>query len=120
MQLRLTARHFELNGDLRELAEEHFGKLDRYFDHIVDCHLTLTKDGYRQVAEGNLKVYGTVITGKVATNDMRASIEKLAQKMEAQLKRYKDKLKTKDQKKLSELKANTARPSAEEEVEEEE
>ena len=103
--MRLTARHFELNGDLKEFAESHFEKLSRYFENIVDGHLILTREGYRQIAEGKLKVYGTVITGKVATNDMHASIEKLAQKMEAQLKRYKDKLKTKDQKKLSLLKA---------------
>ncbi len=118
MQLRITARHFEMNGNLKEFAEEHFGKLDRYFDHIVDCRLILTKDGYRQIAEGNLKVYGTIITGKVATNDMPASIEKLAQKMEAQLKRYKEKLKSKDQKKLTELKEEAGRPAAEEEEEE--
>ena len=115
MQLRITARHFEMNGNLKEFAEEHFTKLDRYFDHIVDCRLTLTKDGYRQIAEGNLKVYGTVITSKVATNDMQASIEKLAGKMETQLKRYKEKLKAKDQKKLSELKAGASRPAPEEE-----
>src|SRR3990172_12497083 len=101
MQLRITARHFEMNGDLKEFAEKYFAKLERYFNHIIDCHLILTKDRYQQVAEGTLKVYGTVITGKVATNDMHASVEKLAEKMEVQLKRYKDKLKTKDQKKLN-------------------
>ena len=115
MQLRITARHFEANGDLKEFAESHFDKLSRYFDHIVDCHLTLTKEGYRQIAEGNLKVYGTVITGKVASNDMYASIEKLVQKMEAQLKRYKEKLKSKDQKTLNALKADAGRKAGEEE-----
>ncbi len=117
MQLRITARHFELNGDMKEFSEKHFSKLDRYFNHIVDCRLTLTKEGYRQIAEANLKVYGTVITGKVFSNDMYASIEKLVQKMEAQLKKYKDRLKTKDQKKLTALKTGGARrpsPDAEE------
>jgi len=117
MQLRITARHFEMNGDMKEFSEKHFSKLDRYFDHIVDCRLTLTKDGYRQIAEGNLKVYGTVITGKVGTSDMYASIEKLAQKMEAQLKRYKEKLKSKDQKTLNALKAGAGRIAAETEEE---
>lgn len=113
MQLRITARHFEMNGDMKEFSEKHFSKLDRYFDHIVDCRLTLTKDGYRRIAEGNLKVYGTLITAKVGTSDMYASIEKLAQKMEAQLKRYKEKLKSKDQKTLNALKAGAGRPAAE-------
>ncbi len=120
MQLRITARHFEMNGDLKEFAEKNFAKLERYFDHIIDCHLILTKDRYQQVAEGTLKVYGTVITGKVATNDMHASVEKLAEKMEVQLKRYKDKLKTKDQKKLGRLKAEAGRAAASEESLEEE
>jgi putative sigma-54 modulation protein len=80
----------------------------------------LTKDRYQQVAEGTLKVYGTVITAKVATNDMHASVEKLADKLETQLKRYKDKLKTKDQKKLSRLKTEAGRAAGAQEVSEDE
>ena len=120
MQLRITARHFEMNGNLKEFAEKNFAKLERYFENIIDCHLILTKDRYQQVAEGTLKVYGTVITAKVATNDMHASVEKLADKLEAQLKRYKDKLKTKDQKKLSRLKTDAGRAAGGNEASEEE
>jgi ribosome hibernation promoting factor len=120
MQLRITARHFDMNGDLKEFAEKNFAKLERYFENIVDCHLILTKDRYQQVAEGTLQVYGTVITSKVATNDMHASIEKLAEKMETQLKRHKDKLKDKDQKKLNQLKTEAGRAAASEESLEEE
>ncbi len=112
MQLRITARHFEMNGDLKEFSEKHFSKLDRYFDHIVDCHLTLTKESYRYTAEANLKVYGAIITGKVTSNDVYASIEKLVPKIEAQLKRYKDRLKSKDQKALNALKAGAGRKAA--------
>lgn len=120
MQLRITARHFEMNGNLKEFAEKNFAKLERYFENIIDCHLILTKDRYQQVAEGTLKVYGTVITAKVATNDMHASVEKLADKLEAQLKRYKDKLKTKDHKKLSQMKEEAGRAAGAEETAEEE
>ena len=119
MQLRITARHFDMNGNLKEFAEKNFAKLERYFENIVDCHLILTKDRYQQVAEGTLKVYGTVITAKVATNDMHASVEKLAEKLETQLKRYKDKLKTKDQKKLNRLKAEAGRAASTDELPEE-
>jgi putative sigma-54 modulation protein len=118
MQLRITARHFDLNGNLKEFAEKNFAKLERYFENIVDCHLILTKDRYQQVAEGTLKVYGTIITAKVATNDMQASIEKVAEKMEKQLKRHKEKLKTKDQKKLNRLKTEAGRAAGTEEEEE--
>ena len=119
MQLRITARHFDMNGNLKEFAEKNFAKLERYFENIIDCHLILTKDRYQQVAEGTLKVYGTAITAKVATNDMHASVEKLADKLEAQLKRYKDKLKTKDQKKLSQLKKEAGRAASGNEAPEE-
>jgi putative sigma-54 modulation protein len=107
-----------MNGNLKEFAEKNFAKLERYFENIVDCHLILTKDRYQQVAEGTLKVYGTIITAKVATNDMQASIEKVAEKMEKQLKRHKEKLKTKDQKKLNRLKTEAGRAAGTEEEEE--
>lgn len=112
MKLRITARHFELNGDMKEFSEKHFSKLERYFDHILDVHLTLTKEGYRYTAEANLKVYGAIMTGKVTSNDVYVSIEKLVPKIEAQLKRYKDRLKSKDQKTLNALKAGSGRRAA--------
>ena len=92
MQIRTTARHFELTDDLKHFAEKHIEKLERYFNHIIDSHLILDMEKSRTTAELKVKVYGTVLTSKHRSFDMYDSVEKVIGKMEGQLKRYKGKL----------------------------
>jgi putative sigma-54 modulation protein len=92
MQIRTTARHFDLTDDLKIFAEKQIGKLERYFNNIIDSHLILEMEKSRMSAELKLKVYGTVLTSKHRSFDMYDSVEKVIDKMEGQLKRYKGKL----------------------------
>lgn len=39
MQIRTTARHFDLTDDLRDFAEKNIEKLGRYFNNINIDHL---------------------------------------------------------------------------------
>jgi putative sigma-54 modulation protein len=122
MQIRTTARHFDLTDDLRDFAEKHVQRLARYFDHIIDSHLILETEKSRKTAELKLKVYGTVLTSKHKSFDMYDSVEKVIDKMEGQLKRYKGKLqdkKVKKAQKTSQLEREAqARGGEEEEMEE--
>ncbi len=121
MQIRTTARHFDLTDDLRDFAEKHIQKLKRYFDHIIDSHLILEMEKSRMSAELKLKVYGTVLTSKHKSFDMYDSVEKVINKMEVQLKRYKGKLKDKSVKraqKTSRTQKEAGERTAEEEIEE--
>jgi putative sigma-54 modulation protein len=121
MQIRTTARHFELTDDLRDFAEKGIQKLGRYFNHIIDTHLILETEKSRMTAELKLKVYGTVLTSKHKSFDMYDSVEKVIGKMEGQLKRYKGKLKDKKIKKAQKtslLKRETEENAGVEEIEE--
>lgn len=104
MQIRITARHFQLTDALKEYAEREISQLEKFFDNIIDCHLILGTERYKQVAELMLKVYGTVLTSKVKSEDMKVSIEKAVEKVGRQLKKYSSKLKEKDPKKIEALK----------------
>ena len=104
METRITARHFDLRPELKEFAEEQISRLERYFDHIIDCHLILDLEKTRMTAELKLTVHGTVLNSKESSFDMYASIEKVLAKMEAQLKKYKAKLKDKKPKKTKVIK----------------
>lgn len=104
METRITARHFDLTPELREFAEKQIGRLDRYFNHIIDCHIILDLEKSRMTAELKVKVYGTVLNSKESSFDMYASIERVLSKMETQLKRYKSKLKDKEPRKTKAIK----------------
>jgi len=121
MQIRTTARHFDLTDDQKSFAEKQIGKLERYFNHIIDSHLILEMEKSRMSAELKVKVYGTVLTSKHRSFDMYDSVEKVIDKMEGQLKRYKGKLtdkKAKKAQKTSPLERKTEGSSESEELEE--
>lgn len=121
MQIRTTARHFDLTDDLKDFVERHLRKLERFFDQIIDSHLILEMEKSRMTAELKLKVYGTVLTSKHRSFDMYDSVEKVIDKMERQLKTYKGKLQDKKAKKAqksSPLKSGREDSSSPEEFEE--
>ncbi|UCB53171.1 MAG: ribosome-associated translation inhibitor RaiA [Candidatus Zixiibacteriota bacterium] len=120
MQIRTTARHFDLTDDLKDHAEKQVAKLSRYFNHIIDSHLIMEMQKSRMTAELKIKVYGTVLTSKHRSFDMYDSVERVIGKMEVQLKRYKERLqdkKAKTAQKASPLKRGGEAASTEEESE---
>jgi putative sigma-54 modulation protein len=120
MQIRTTARHFDLTDDLKNFAEKQIGKLGRYFNHIIDSHLILDMEKSRMTAELKVKVYGTVLTSKHRSFDMYDSVERVIDKMEGQLKRYKGKLTDKKAKKAQTASPQKRRAETSSESEEEE
>jgi putative sigma-54 modulation protein len=95
MEIRTTARHFELTDNLKKFAEDEVKRLEKYYDHIIDCHLTMSVEKARQIAELTVKVYGTVLTSKSKAFDMYVAVEQVIGKMETQIKKYKSKLREK-------------------------
>lgn len=114
MQIRITARHFDLTEDLKGFAERQIGKLRRYFNHIIDSHLILDMEKSRMTAELKVKVYGTVLSSKYRSFDMYDSVEKVIDKTEAQIKKYKAKLTDKKAKKASAIKTRMNMPEEKE------
>jgi putative sigma-54 modulation protein len=116
MQIRVTARHFDLTEDLRDFAEKQIGKLGRYFGNIIDSHLILDMEKSRMTAELKVKVYGTVLSSRYRSFDMYDSVEKVMDKMEAQIKKYKAKLTDKKAKKATAIKEKMVSGEANQEI----
>ncbi len=112
MQIRTTARHFDLTEDLKEFSQKEIKRLEKYFNHIIDSHLILDQEKNRITAELKTKVYGTVLSSKYRSYDLYDSVEKVVAKMETQLKRYKSKLQDKKAKKSQVIKSQMESRSA--------
>jgi putative sigma-54 modulation protein len=104
MEIRTTARHFELTENLKKFAEDEIKRLEKYYDHIIDTHLTMSIEKSRQIAELTVSVYGTVLTSKAKAFDMYVAVEQVITKMETQIKKYKSKLREKKTAKKAALK----------------
>lgn len=107
MRISITARHFDLTDGLREHTEERLEKLDRYSVPFLDAHVVLTVEKYRHQAEVTLQGKGFSLNGKAESSDMYTSVDQAVQKLEAQVRRHKDK--TSDRKQKGESKDHFAR-----------
>lgn len=118
MQVRVTARHFDLTDNLNSYAQDEIKRLEKYFDHIIEANLTMTIEKNRQIAELSVKVYRTTLTSKAKTYDMYLAIEQVVSKMETQIKKYKAKLKSKKGARKEPPKTRSAAESVAEDIEE--
>jgi putative sigma-54 modulation protein len=91
MRITFTARHFKTSERLKTFAEEKVSKLKRYYDGFLEIEIILDYIKQNQVAEMTANVYGTKLAVIGKSEDMYKSIDLAVDKLERQLKRYKEK-----------------------------
>ena len=92
MNLHLTGHHVEITPAIREYVVSKLARINRHFDHVIDAHVILTADKLRQKAEVTLHVPGKELHCESEDGDLYAAIDTLADKLDRQVLRYKDKL----------------------------
>lgn len=93
MRINLSARHFKASKNLKDFAQDEVMRLKKYYDGIIDCEVVLDKQKENRSCELAVKVYGNTLIASETTNDHYKSIVRAVDKVEQQLRRYKDKLK---------------------------
>lgn len=116
MRVSITARHFELTNELKSYVREEIDKLTRFFDSIISATVVLEVEGYRHSAEISVRVYGTTLTGRGVSDQVKSAVEQAIDKLKTQLKKYKGKLKDKRQKTVSERKTAKPKLTTEEDI----
>ncbi len=92
MNLSVSGHHLEVTPALREYVQSKLGRVTRHFDHVIDAHVILTADKIRRKAEVTLHVRGKDLHCESEEDDLYAAIDLLADKLDRQVLRYKDKL----------------------------
>lgn len=94
MQITVTFRHMDSSDPVRAYAEEKLGRLKKYIDDPIDAHIVLSVDKkFRHNADVTMLAKGITMQAKQTTEDMYAAIDGVADKLDRQLKRYKEKIK---------------------------
>ncbi|HWH55165.1 MAG TPA: ribosome-associated translation inhibitor RaiA [Gaiellaceae bacterium] len=97
MQLRVKGRGVEVSDAIRSYAEKRLGKLERQLpDPRIELELSEEHNPSirnHHVAEATVWTKGPVLRAKESSNDMRASIDQLVDKLERQITRYRGKRK---------------------------
>lgn len=92
MQLNVSGHHVEVTAPLKEYVESKFERLQRHFDQITNTEVTLIVEKLMQKAEASVHISGADIFAAAESNDMYAAIDALADKLDRQLIKHKEKL----------------------------
>ena len=91
MNLSVSGHHLEVTSAIRDYVRSKIERVTRHFDHVIDAHVILTVDKLRQKAEVTLHVAGKDLHCECEEDDLYAAIDLLADKLDRQVLRYKDK-----------------------------
>lgn len=106
MRIIISGRHLDITPAIREYAEKKIGKIKKYFDQIMEIDITLSaehskNDGEIHTADVLLFANGTKIKAKETDGDLYAAIDEVVDVLENQVKKYKEKLKSRSHHKES-------------------
>ena len=95
MQIAVTFRHMESSKPVQDYVEEKLSRVKKYIDEPIDAQVCLAVEKkIRHKAEVILVAKGITIKASDETGDMYAAIDAVIDKLDRQLKRYKEKIKT--------------------------
>jgi putative sigma-54 modulation protein len=94
MQVNITFRHLEPTEALKAHARGKVEHIQRYIDRPSEAHVVLHVENLEHHADINLKAGPFLLRGRAHSPDMYASIDAAAEKIERQLKKHKEKLKS--------------------------
>ena len=91
MQLDVSGHHVDVTEALRDYVKAKFDRLQRHFDIATHAHVILSVEKLDQRAEATMHVSGGNLFADAVDGDMYAAIDALADKLDRQLKRHKEK-----------------------------
>jgi len=93
MKTTIVGRHIELDDDTKEYAEKKLLKAETFFDKIIEANMILSAEKHRRTAEVTLNAKHAVFHAKEETENLNSAIDSVMEKVEVQVKKFKEKLK---------------------------
>ncbi len=94
MNIEITGRQIEITPALREFTSEKLRKLEKLLEGPLEAHVVLAVEKHRHLAEIQVKSRTAVFAGAEETGDLYASISEVADKLERQALKHKEKVTT--------------------------
>ncbi|MGB5158134.1 ribosome hibernation promotion factor [Desulfobacterium sp. N47] len=92
MQTSVTFKNLDPSDNLKDYICEKLDKLDKYLDNPAEATVVLLIEKFRHIAEVNITGDRLSIYGKEETNDMYSAVDMVADKLEIQIKKNKQKI----------------------------
>ena len=91
MNLSLSGHHLLITPAIRDYVTAKLDRVTRHFDHVIDVNVVLSVDKLRQQVTANLHIRGKDIHAECVDPDMYAAIDALADKLDRQVLKHKEK-----------------------------
>ena len=91
MQINVTFRHVEPSVPLKSYAEEKLSRVRKYLEEPIEAHVVLKIEKFRHIAEATVDANGLRINGTEETEDLYSAIDLLADTIEGQAKKCREK-----------------------------
>lgn len=91
MQLNVSGHHVEVTDSIRNYISTKLERLERHFDRITNMTVILEVEKQVQKAEATIHVAGGEIFANAEHDDLYAAIDMLADKLDRQLIKLKEK-----------------------------
>lgn len=92
MQIDITGHHVDVTPALRAYVTEKMQRLVRHFDQVSTIHVILNVEKLQQRAEATVNAGGRKLFAVESAMDMYASIDGLVDKLDRQVRRYKERI----------------------------
>lgn len=92
MNLHLTGHHLGITPAIRSYVLEKLGRVKRHFDQVIDLHVIMSVEKLRHKVEASMHVAGRDMHVESIDADMYAAIDALADKLDRQVVKHKEKL----------------------------
>jgi putative sigma-54 modulation protein len=92
MNLTVTGNHLDITPAIRTYVMTKLSRATRHFDHVIDVAVVLSVDKLQQKIEANVHVRGKDLHAESVDADMYAAIDALADKLERQIVKHKEKV----------------------------
>ncbi len=110
MEIQLTAKQLKITPSLREYVQQKMSKAQKYFDHIVWGQAFLFVEKRAHKAEMIVHAPGQTFRALATAADLYSAIDLASDKIDAQLKKHKERVKTRHKPKTSETMSDALPP----------
>ena len=93
MNLNIAGHHLPLTDSLKTYVSEKITRLERHFGHLIGASVVLSVEKLRHKAEATLHTRGANLHAEAIDENMYAAIDSLADKLDSQTRKFKEKKK---------------------------
>ncbi len=99
MEISITTRHFEIGRELRDSIDARVRTgVGKYFARAVEANVILAMEKHRYIGEVDIKIRDASFHACDETHGVHETIDRVMGKLETQMRRYKEKMKSHNRK----------------------